>query len=50
MMRIDGDYHIGLHEATQVMSTTVAYTIVEIADPSAVVPAKIRKAVLQGLR
>jgi acetamidase/formamidase len=43
------DYHIGLHEATQVMSTTVGYSIAEIADPNVVVAAKIRKVVLQGL-
>jgi len=31
------DFHITLQEATQVMSTTIEYTIAEIADPEVVV-------------
>ena len=44
------DYHIGLHEATQVMSTTVGYSIAEIADPNVVVAARIKKEMLEGLK
>ena len=43
------DFQLTLHEATQVMSTTIEYTIVEIADPEVVVDAKIRKEVLHLL-
>ena len=43
------DYHLSLGEATQVMSTTIEYTIGEIADPNVVAVAKIRKKLLQGL-
>jgi acetamidase/formamidase len=44
------DFHITLQEATQVMSTTIEYTIAEIADPEVVVVAKIRKELLKGLK
>lgn len=44
------DYHLTLREATQVMSTTIEYTIAEIADPEVVVVAKIKKERLLGLK
>ncbi|MEP7109472.1 MAG: acetamidase/formamidase family protein [Ferruginibacter sp.] len=44
------DYRITLQEATQVISTTIEYTIAEIADPEVVVVAKIKKEVLKGLK
>jgi amidase len=37
------DFQLTLQEATQVMSTTIEYTIAEIADPEVIVVAKIRK-------
>jgi len=37
------DLQLTLHEATQVMSTIMEYTIAEIADPEVIVVAKIRK-------
>lgn len=40
------DHQLTLQEATQVMSTTLEYTIAEIADPEVIVVAKIRKDVL----
>jgi amidase len=43
------DYHLTIYEATQVMSTTIEYTIAEIADPEIVVVAKIRKERLNSL-
>lgn len=43
-------YGITVAEATQVMSTTLEYTIAEIADPEVVVVAKIKKALLAGLK
>lgn len=44
------DFHLSLIEATQVMSTSIEYTIAEIADPEIVVVAKIRKEILKGLK
>ena len=44
------DYQLSLTEATQVMSTSIEYTIAEIADPEIVVVAKIKKALLKGLK
>jgi acetamidase/formamidase len=44
------DYHLSLQEATQVMSTSIEYTIAEIADPEVEVVAKIRKEVLKTLK
>ena len=44
------DYRITLQEATQVMSTTIEYTIAEIADPEVIVVAKIKKEILKGLK
>jgi amidase len=44
------DYRLGLDEATQVMSTTIEYSIAEIADPNVVAVARIRKKLLQGLK
>jgi len=43
------NYHLTLYEATQVMSTSIEYTIAEIADPNVVVVAKIRKVVLNRI-
>ncbi|MBS1663365.1 MAG: acetamidase/formamidase family protein [Bacteroidetes bacterium] len=43
------DYHLTLHEATQVMSTTIEYGIAEIADPNVVVTAKIKKEKLRSI-
>lgn len=37
------DYSLTLQEATQVMSTTIEYTIAEIADPEVVVVAKLKR-------
>ena len=44
------DYHLSLHEATQVMSTTIEYTIAEIADPEVIVVAKINRQFLKSLK
>jgi amidase len=44
------DYNLSLQEATQVMSTSIEYTIAEIADPKVEVVAKIKKEVLKGLK
>ena len=44
------DYHLSLHEATQVLSTSIEYTIAEIADPQVEVVAKIKKEILKTLR
>ena len=43
------DYALSLQEATQVMSTSIEYSIGEIADPEVVVAAKIRKTVLEQI-
>jgi acetamidase/formamidase len=43
------DFQLTLHEATQVMSTTIEYTIAEIADPEQIVVAKIKKQALKDL-
>jgi hypothetical protein len=39
-----------LKEATQVISTSVEYTIAEIADPEVEIAAKIKKEMLKGLK
>lgn len=44
------DYHLSLKEATQVMSTSIEYTIAEIADPQVEVVAMIKKEILKTLR
>lgn len=44
------DYQLSLGEATQVMSTSIEYTIAEIADPEVEIVAKIKKEKLQGLK
>ena len=44
------DYHLSLPEATQVISTSIEYTIAEIADPEVEVVAKIKKQILKGLK
>lgn len=49
LMWLQNDYHLSLVEATQVMSTSIEYTIAEIADPNVEVVAKIRKGILNGL-
>jgi acetamidase/formamidase len=43
------DFHLTLYEATQVISTTIEYSIGEIADPEVVVVAKIKKAALEQI-
>lgn len=43
-------YHLSIQEATQVLSTSIEYTIAEIADPYVEVVAKIKKEVLKGLK
>jgi acetamidase/formamidase len=47
---LQNDYHITVQEATQVMSTTIEYTIAEIADPDVMVVAKIKKEMLKGIK
>ena len=44
------DYHLSLEEATQIMSTSIEYTIAEIADPEVEVVAKLKKEILKGLK
>ncbi|MES1215514.1 MAG: acetamidase/formamidase family protein [Bacteroidota bacterium] len=44
------DYNLSLAECTQVMSTSIEYTIAEIADPEVAVVAKIKKEILKGLK
>jgi amidase len=44
------DYHLSLLEASQVISTSIEYTIAEIADPEVAVVAKIKKEILKGLK
>jgi len=44
------DYRLTLQEATQVMSTTIEYTIAEIADPEVIVIAKMKKQILKQLK
>jgi acetamidase/formamidase len=44
------DYHLSLQEASQVMSTSMEYTIAEIVDPNVEVVAKIKKEVLKQLK
>ena len=46
---LQADYHLSLQEMTQVVSTSIEYTIAEIADPEVEVAARIRKTVLQKL-
>ncbi|HTQ65846.1 MAG TPA: acetamidase/formamidase family protein [Puia sp.] len=43
-------YKISLEEATQVMSTSVEYTIAEVADKDVGVVAKIQKEILKGIK
>ena len=44
------DYHLSLQEATQVLSTSIEYTIAEIADPQVEIVAKIKKETLKDLK
>ena len=44
------DYRLSIEEATQVMSTSIEYTIAEIADPEVEVVAKIKKKILERLK
>jgi amidase len=44
------DYHLGLPEATQVLSTSVEFVVAEIADPEVEAVAKIKKEILKGLK
>ena len=47
---LENDYQISLKEATQLMSTSIEYTIAEIADPDVIVVAKIKKSLLLLLK
>jgi len=47
---LQNDYHLSLPEASQVISTSIEYTIAEIADPEVEVVAKIKKEILKGLK
>jgi len=44
------DYKLSIQEAVQVASTSVEYTIAEIADPKVAVAAKIKKELLKNLK
>jgi acetamidase/formamidase len=44
------DYRLSLEEATQVISTSIEYTIAEIADPEVEVVAKIKKEIMKRLK
>jgi acetamidase/formamidase len=44
------EYKLSLEEATQVMSTSVEYTIAEVADKDVGVVAKIKKEILGGIK
>jgi amidase len=44
------EYQLSLQEATQVIGTSIEYTIAEIADPKVEVVAKIKKSTLKGLK
>jgi amidase len=44
------DYHLSLKEATQVLSTSIEYTVAEIADPQVEVVALIKKEILKTLK
>jgi amidase len=44
------DYKLSIQEASQVVSTSVEYTIAEIADPDVEIVAKIKKEILKGLK
>ncbi len=43
------DYKLTIQEAAQVVSTSIEYTIAEIADPNVAIVAKIKKELLKGL-
>jgi len=47
---LQAEYHLSLQEATQVMSTSIEYTIAEIADRDVEIVAKIKKEILKGLK
>ena len=47
---LQADYHLSLQEATQVMSTSIEYSIAEIADRDVEIVAKIPKQILRGLK
>ncbi len=47
---LQSDYELTLQEATQVLSTSIEYTIAEIADPKVEVIAKIKKTTLKGIK
>ena len=50
LLWIQKDYQLSIQEATQVMSTTIEYSIAEIADPEVIVVAKIKKEMLKQLK
>jgi amidase len=43
------DYKLTIQEAAQVVSSSIEYTVAEIADPNVAIVAKIRKELLKGL-
>ena len=47
---LQADYHLTMQEATQVLSTSIEYTIAEVADPEVEVVAKIKKEILKTLK
>jgi len=47
---LQADYRLSVAEGTQVMSTSIEYTIAEVADPEVVVVAKIKKSILSGIK
>ncbi|HEY4155088.1 MAG TPA: hypothetical protein VGM24_06665, partial [Puia sp.] len=44
------DYRLSYAEATQVLSTSIEYTIAEIADPEVEIVARIKKEILENLK
>jgi acetamidase/formamidase len=47
---LQNDYKLSIQEASQVVSTSIEYTIAEIADPDVEIVAKIKKEILRGLK
>jgi acetamidase/formamidase len=47
---LQSEYLLSFQEASQVMSTSIEYSIAEIADPEVEVVAKIKKEILAGIK
>ena len=47
---LQNEYHLTLSESTQLLSTSIEFSIAEIADPEVEVVAKIKKEILAGLK